>query len=288
MAPAMTEPSDSPHRFPFGDLSTPRSPRRPQGECKAFVIGVYPSAIHVRWDLPSLASAKYGRSVAALAVADEPTVFWDGAGEAALVAAWKQRVGFREGDAAGEWGHVRGVGNGTSGRPVIDNVLKALGIDAADTWFTDAINEFFVKRAGALHRQQGDVLDAVYAPFAAEFGLPTANLPARPTPAALVALSKVDHRDRLRGEFVEAESPVVITLGEEARRVLVGIADSATGVPLAPLAQATMHESSYGEAGRVVIGDTSALWYALAHPGNRDSYWRGLHAAWQQRRIVGP
>ena len=64
--------------------------------------------------------------IPAPAVADEPTVFWDGAGEAALVAEWKQRVGFREGDAAGEWGHARGVENGTSGCPVSDNVQGAL------------------------------------------------------------------------------------------------------------------------------------------------------------------
>lgn len=41
------------------------------------MLGVYPSALHVRWTLPSWWSGDQ-RVVGALAVADEPTVFWDG------------------------------------------------------------------------------------------------------------------------------------------------------------------------------------------------------------------
>jgi hypothetical protein len=279
----MTAPADS-YRFPFGDPSTPRPPRRPGGACKAFVLGVYPSAIHVRWDLPAWAHAECGLVVGALAIADEPTVFWDGDSDRELVAAWKERVGFREGNERGEWGHVRGVGNGTSGRPVRDGVLDALRVDVADTWFTDAINEFYVKRGGAKTRQQGDVLDDVYAPFAAKVGLNPANLPARPTPAALVRLAVSDHRDRLRQELADAGSPVVITLGEEARQVLAGIADDIAGPPTSTLSRNTIVEVAYGEPGTVTIDGTRVVWYAVAHPGNRDTYWRGLHDAWQQRR----
>jgi hypothetical protein len=285
----MTEadPADR-YRFPFGDPSTPRPPRRPAGACKAFILGVYPSAIHVRWDLPTWAHTEHRRAVGALAIADEPTVFWDGDDDHALVEAWKERVGFRDGNGPGEWGHVRGVGNGTSGRPVRDGVLDVLGVDVADTWFTDAINEFYVKRGGAKTRQQGDVLDAVYAPFAASVGLPAANLPARPTPSALVRLAIAEHRDRLRQELVDANSPVVVTLGEEARQVLAGIADSVTGPPLATLTRTTMVETSYGEPGTVTVGGCEAVCFAAAHPGNRDMFWRGLHDAWQQRRRNSP
>lgn len=272
------------HRFPFGDPSTPRQPRRPAGVAAAFVLGVYPSAIHVRWDLPAWAHSEHGPVVGALAIADEPTVFWDGANDHELVAAWKARVGFRDGNETGAWGHVRGVGNGTSGRPVRVGVLDALGVDAADTWFTDAINEFYVKRGGAKTRQQGDVLDDVYAPFATEVGLPLANLPTRPTPEALVRLAISEHRDRLCQELVEAASPVVITLGEEARQVLAGIADTASGPPTTALTRTAMTEASYGEPGAVAVGGLESVWYAVAHPGNRDTYWRSMHVSWQRRR----
>jgi hypothetical protein len=279
--------ADDGNRFPFGDPATPRPPRRPAGASAAFVLGVYPSAIHVRWDLPAWAHSEHGPVVGALAIADEPTVFWDGDNDHELVAAWKERVGFRDGNETGEWGHVRGVGNGTSGRPVRDGVLDALSVGVADTWFTDAINEFYVKRGGAKTRQQGDVLDDVYAPFATKVGLLAANLPARPTPGALVRLAILEHRDRLRQELLEAASPVVVTLGEEARQVLAGVADNVSGPPTTTLTRTAMTEASYGEPGTVAVDGVESVWYAVAHPGNRDAYWRGLHDGWQRRRRAG-
>jgi hypothetical protein len=206
--------------FPFGSPSTPRQPRRADGAAAVFVLGVYPSALHVRWTLPSWWSGEQ-RVVGALAVADEPTVFWEGDDAHELVAAWKSSVGFREGDTPGDWGSARAAGNGTSGRPVRDRVLRPLGVDVDEAWFTDAVDRFFVKRGGAA-RQQGDVIDAVYQPFAAEAGLPSATIPPRPTPARLVEIAVTEHRDRLRAELVEASAPVVVTLGEEARQVVLG------------------------------------------------------------------
>jgi hypothetical protein len=269
-------------RFPFGDRSEQRSPRRPAGACRAFVLGVYPSAIHVRWDLPAWVHQKLGKAVGALAVSDEPIVFWDGDNAIGLVDAWKERVGFRAGDGPRDWGHVRGVGNGTSGRPVRDKILTFIGTDADDTWFTDAINEFFVKRGGAKARQQGDVIDSIYNPFARTVNLPLANLPRRPTPTALIRRALSGHRDRLRAELSEAGAPVVITLGEEARQVLAGIADHGEGPPTTPLTRGADIDEAYGLPGSLVIGDVEAAWYALAHPGNRDGYWAELHTRWQR------
>lgn len=111
----MTEP-----RFPFGSPSTPRPPRRPTEPTELFVLGVYPSALHVHWTPPTWANELQGvKAIGALAVADEPTVFWDGITPAPddLVAAWKQQVAFKEGDGPGQWGHVRQAGNGTPGDP---------------------------------------------------------------------------------------------------------------------------------------------------------------------------
>ena len=117
-----------------------------------------------------------------MAVADEPTVFWDGSGADELVELWKHDVGFRTGDGPRDHGHVVASGNGTSGRSATDKVLSKLGIVADRTWFTDAVDHFFVKRGGA-RRQQGDVIASVYNPFAAtRRGLMPADLPARPGP----------------------------------------------------------------------------------------------------------
>lgn len=73
-------------RFPFGRPSTPRAPRIPVGQAGLFILGVYPSALHVRWELPEWARRGLGiGTVAALAVDDEPSVFWDGADAGARV-----------------------------------------------------------------------------------------------------------------------------------------------------------------------------------------------------------
>lgn len=268
--------------FPFGAESTPRPPRKPKGEAWVFVLGVYPSAVHVRWDLPLWAQTAERRAVGALAIADEPTVFWDGDGAERMVDAWMQEVGFRSGDEPTEWGHVRAVGNGTSGRPVRDRVLNALGVSEDETWFTDCADRFFIKRGGG--SQQGDVIDTVYAPFAAALKLPAVSLPPRPSIPGLVRLAVTEHRERLRGELVEAGAPVVVTLGEEARRVLAEIVDHVDGPPLTHLARADVTQKTYGEPGVVKVGPLEAVWYAVAHPGNRDPAWAALHDAWIKRR----
>jgi hypothetical protein len=56
-------------RFPFGRPSTRRPPREPSGPADLLVLGVYPSALHVRWTTPDGL-----HTVGALAVDDEPTV----------------------------------------------------------------------------------------------------------------------------------------------------------------------------------------------------------------------
>lgn len=269
--------------FPFGVESSPRSARRSVGPAAAFVLGVYPSALHVRWTLPAW-STEMSRGVRALAVADEPTVFWDGAGADALVESWKLRSAFVEGDDPGQHGHVAAAGNGTSGRPVVDRVLSPLGIAADETWFTDAVDRFFVKRGSRARPEQGDVIDAVYTPFAHRVGLPAASLPTRPNPSDLIRLAVTEHRDRLLSDIAASETSVVVTLGEEARRVLADIADHAEGPPTVALESRTGQTDAYGEPGQIRVAGRSAAWFAVTHPGNRSQAWRELHDLWISRR----
>jgi len=278
--------------FPFGAPSTPRPPRLPTKTTELFVLGVYPSALHVRWTPPTWAQEIEGvRSVGALAVADEPTVFWDGIAPtpADLVDAWKQRVGFLDGDAPGRWGRVSPAGNGTSGRPVLDRVLGPLGISAESTWFSDCVNTFFVKSGKG---SQGDAWRERYAPFAAAAGCSDATIPQRPSANELVTLAIEHHVDRLRAELLASNTPRVVTLGEEARRVLAEITDESSGAPMQEL---TLQSDApigdlYGQKGRVHIGHWTASWMALVHPGQRSADWAAIHAAWidRQRTAIEP
>jgi hypothetical protein len=272
-----------PEVFPFGRLSTLRPPRRPTGPSRLFVLGVYPSALHVRWTPPAWAKSQLGiDSIAALAVDNEPTVFWDGADATRHFDLWRAAVGFRDGDETGNWGHASPAGNGTSGRPVLERVLKPLGVGVAETWFSDVVNRFFVKRGTAKKRQQADAISGSYTPFATELALPAAVLPERPRPEELIDLALREHRERIRSEIAEAKAPVVVTLGEEARRVLLALADHAEGSPTMALDRRRLSESpkSYGAQGGIRIGDIDAAWHALVHPGQRSEVWKGWHDEW--------
>ena len=55
-----------------------------------------------------------------------------------------------------------------------------------ETFATDCVNSCFVKRG---RKSQREAIDKRYSPFALEFGLPTAQLPTRPSTKALVHLA---------------------------------------------------------------------------------------------------
>jgi hypothetical protein len=204
----------------------------------------------------------------------EPVVFWDGADAAERVALWRRDVDFVGGDARGQWGHVSPSGNGTS------------GVDPATVWFTDVVDRHFIK-SGGRKRQQADAIAQDYEPFARAAGLQPAQLPPRPGAEALVQLAINEHAPRLRHELAEAAAPVVVTLGEEARRVLLAIADETAGPPTEPLQSrrlAGQGADSYGAPGSVAVAGREMSWHALVHPGQRSPFWVELHDGWIDRQ----
>lgn len=180
------------NRFPFGRPATRRPPRQPAGPAALFVLGVYPSALHVRWTLPDQ-----------------------------LIAAWQDQVNW-----APEWGTIASVGgNGSSGRIVTEHVLNPLGVHPQQAYFTDCLPTYFVKSGP---RSQGGRIRAVYDPFAAASAgrLAPADLPPRPTPRELVGRAVLEERDLLLAQLTESGAPAVVTLGQEAADVLAAIIDT--------------------------------------------------------------
>ena len=114
-----------------------------------------------------------------------------------------------------------------------------------------------------------------------------ASLPPRPSPASLVDTAVRLHRGRLRNDLVESKSPLVVTLGEEARSVLAAIADTASGPTTVALTRGGAAERSYGRRGEVVVDGWRMGWLALKHPGNSDPYWTRLHDEWIARAATG-
>src|SRR5205823_3330658 len=151
---------------------------------------------------------------------------------AQLIERWRQAVGFVDGDDDGCDGHVAGVRlNGSSGLTVRKRIIEPLGLAMTDVWLTDAVPWFFVKCGTRDRREQGDVIDEVYNPFAEVAGRPVARLPRRPSPRRLIAVAIGREQARLRQELLDSDAAVVFTLGEEARQVLAGVVDNVTGPP---------------------------------------------------------
>lgn len=252
-------------RYPFGLPVVRRVPRRPaSGTAALFVLGVSPGALQIRWQRPD------GVVAEALAVADEPTVFWDGADAGKRVSRWKERVGWRP-----AWGSVNPAGtNGGAGKHVNDHVLGAFGLTPDDVWFTDCLPTYSVKPG------KNSQLD-VYHPFAAtqDPPLPDAELPLRPSPSQLVSNAVTEEGVELRKQLLEADAPAVVTLGQEAADVLAALT-GADRVVLAP-------DADYGREHEIAFDGHKLRWTALTDPANHGDVWQQCHARWVLNHSAG-
>ena len=259
-----TAPMTDPPRdgvFPFGRTVLPRPPSA-ASQRRLFILGAYPSAFHVSW------RPHNRKPIRAMAVDNEPEPFWTGADEAVRLAHWKAEVKFSH-----TWGEVHGVGalNGSSGLWVEENVLKPLGATRADAWITDCLDTY--RCSDGLAARIADT----YAPFAAEEGLPAAQLAGHPSENAIVEEALRVHRQRLLQELATAKPELIVTLGNAALRVL-------RELPIALGGPAALHaDAGYGKELRVTVAGVTARWLPLAHPAAPKRY-QVAHAAWVAAR----
>lgn len=244
--------------FPFGRPVTPRPPSASVAR-RVFILGAYPSALHIEWTPP-----KPYKQIRALAVDDEPTPFWTGHDEEDRVRRWAEAVGFRP-----SWGKVRGVGrlNGSSGVWVEREVLHPLDVTHADTWITDCLDTYRASTGVGLR------LNDTYEPFAREVGLPPAVLPSHPGENDIVREARSEHLDRLRQELRTCEPQLVVTLGNAALRV-VGDLVEVKAVPT------RLSVASYGTRLPCRFDGRGIVWLPLAHPAAPAAY-QAAHGRWR-------
>lgn len=246
-------------RFPFGQLVTARPPSA-QAPRPVFVLGAYPSAVHVEWHPP----APY-RRVTAIAVADEPIPFWDGDDQLDVVERWKQAVEFHDG-----WGRVRANPkfNGPCGKKFVANVLAPLRVTASDAWVTDCLDTYRSSVGGA------ERILNTYNPWATSAGLLPADLAPHPSEDAVVREAMKSHAGRLRRELESARPELVVTLGNAALRVMRGIAEE-----FSSLRQLSV--DGYGAEQTLNVGPRKMRWLPLAHPAAPARYLEA-HARWAE------
>lgn len=247
-------------RFPFGRPARVEPP--PARQAQLFVLGAYPSAVHIRWVPP----APY-KPIKALAVDVEPHAFWNGADEAERVEAWKRVVNWRP-----AWGAAEPVGrlNGSSGAWVDEQILGPLGVPRDQAHITDCLHWYCASTEGARR------IANTYTPFSRGNDLPEAVLPKHPSESEIVKAAEAE-LDRLRAELRAAWPKRVVTLGNAALRVLRRLVDG--------LRKKLSADASYGTAVAVRFEDQKFEVLALAHPAAPKPY-QEAHARWVQRGVA--
>jgi hypothetical protein len=254
--------------FPFGQPNSVRPLRHAAtGPAQVLLIGVYPSAFHVRWTAPK----RLGGGVAGgLPVDVEPVVFWagDDDGGAARLARWKETVGFLDGDGPGAHGKVTALSGGPMGKVLAARYLACLDLTADDCAFTDVHPVYLVHRNGRTGegRGGGDAIDQEYNDHVAELGKQPSHIPTRRTSVPdFVRAASTRFRPRIVADVEEANAPVVVTLGDEAMQVLLTIDELEPNAPASTLPELKA-AGLYGSSCELTVNDRRVRWMPLAHP----------------------
>jgi hypothetical protein len=246
--------------FPFGQTlqevkQTNRTPK------KAFVLGVYASAVHAEWYSPG------GRIICrALAVASEPYIFWKGNNEEAESIISKINLP----DGVGYLRPANDQFNGPSGRTLDEKILAPLGYSREDTWLCDLVPY------SCQNNNQRIALDKNYVPIQDRFGLPKSTIP--PVPKTLTDEKR---RGEILQELIESEANTIILLGDDPIKWFLNFNSDCNVQKLSDF-------DTYGSRIRVTISEKEYDVIPLAHPrqiaalGKSSQKWYSLHQQWIQ------
>ena len=226
-----------------------------------FVLGAYPSALHVRWVPPG-----GGHGIRALPVDNEPEPFWNGERLAEHFEAWKER------DEVSIIGDVAPAPelNGPSGTALDARYLKALDFTRTDAWIADSLPLYCQSEGVEKALARTKFSNLMLAQCA-----PVPNLPKHPTERQIITQA-VSRHVAIRDELAASRASTVITLGNAALAVLHAALDL-NGRPAK-----LRRDRDYGAPVELSVPHR-ARWYALAHPGvlEKNTEWSQAHAAWE-------
>ncbi|MCB2206253.1 hypothetical protein KQI65_16030 [bacterium] len=253
--------------FPFGQPvrtveQVDRTPKR------AFVLGVYASAVHARWIGPDDRSR-----INALAVASEPEIFWTG--EDARVKPAEIISSIELPDGSGRLEPAASNLNGPSGRSLDKDILEPLGLSRSDTWLCDCVPH------ACMNPRQKDAVSREYDIF------PLTNLTPYRMPPPPTKMPE-GRRDDILDEVLASEAELLILLGD---RPLEWFVSTFPGGKKRLVEYAPTKEE-YGNRHPFSIGSHHLEILPLAHPrqiaglGITSGNWKKWHTEWK-RRIIG-
>jgi hypothetical protein len=244
--------------FPFGQ-SVRRVTHTPDGLRKrAFAVGIHSSAVHARWIGPD------GKpKVKALAVANEPHMFWPGGDTTGLIPIIDKKLGHLVPAAP--------INNGPSGRALDDSYLSPLGLVRDEVWLSDMVSHT-LSNGG-----QQSAIRKHYEPLQQRFGLPKSTVPL--VPAGSRAWKDLVDVDRLVHELEQSQADTIISLGNKVITFFLNRVCAPRISPLSP--------EHYGALRPIIIKEREYKVVCLAHmrvtcirPIVR---WRDIHNGWIAR-----
>ena len=251
-----------PYTFPFGKTLVPltQQDRMPK---KVFVLGVYASAVHARWQ-------KDGKIICqALAVASEPRIFWDGDPTEAKAIIDTIEIPKELGTLVPAGSHL----NGPSAKVLDEQILAPLGFTRKDTWLCDLLPET------RLNPSQMKALKEKYEPLLDAYELPTVTIPKRPQ-----IFCDAKRSEEITAELMESEADWLVLLGDiPISQYLKRVAD----IDFSNLGEYTARYG-YGMRTEAVIGGKKINILPLAHPrqigalGAHSEKWCEMHRKWME------
>jgi len=249
------------NQFVFGRPVVPAKPVA-DGERTLFVLGAYPSALHVKWRLPHDLGL-----IRAIAVDNEPEPFWNGDQEEAHFCSWKEAVSLQP-----AWGEVEMCPqfNGPSGKWVEQHILGPLGTKREDSWITDCLDTYYESEGAADRLDEAELVAAMK-----NLGIPERRHDPHPSEDDIVKMALECHQPRLKAELDVANPQIVVTLGNAALRVFAALVDGGR-IRIKKLDA----EDGYGDAIDVAVLGRDLKWVPLAHPAAPEAY-KKAHAKWE-------
>ncbi len=252
----------STYYFPFG-LPLSKVQQCDRSPKKAFVLGVYASAVHARW------IDKRGKEkVKALAVASEPSIFWRGENAETIISNIK---------VPAELGQLTAPKdknlNGPSGRALDEYFLNPLKLDRNTTWLCDLLPE------SRVNEKQRAAIDKYYTKeIIDEFNLSPATIPNFDKSE----LDSITRRQEILNELQSSRAETLLLLGDLPIRWFLRFYER----KYSKLSDFGDSKATYGRAHKIKIANKHYNIIPLCHPrqanrlGNSSVKWELLHDYW--------
>ncbi len=248
--------------FPFGQ-ELKKVKQKDRSPKKAFVLGVYASAVHARW------IDKSGKQkVSALAVASEPEIFWRGENAEAIIKDIRIPV-----DLGTLTVPIDIKLNGPSGRALDELFLTPLGLNRNTIWLCDLLPYSRVNK-----NQYKAIRDNYTADLIKKYKLTPATIP----PFEKEELNSPSRRAEILQELEESKAETLILLGDQPIYWFLRFFDK----KYSRLSQFGETTETYGKPHQMSINGRVYNVIPLCHPrqagrlGSSSSKWGILHEGW--------